>query len=85
MANPLYTKEMKFEDVLDGIYTLLYSTGYALTEGDYQGRKIFVMSKVRGDGVLEPVCQLAQIVPDKGVDWRAADGFSLAAKPLVVS
>jgi hypothetical protein len=82
--SPLFDKNMSYTDVLDGIYTILYNTGYALTEGDYMGVKIFVMSKISADGTLTPVCQIAQIVPGKGIDSRTADSFRLKAKPVVV-
>ena len=64
----------RIEDVLDELYEVLYRRGYAITQGNYGGQALLVLCRQPEPGKLEPVAQVAQIVPGKGIDWRAVGG-----------
>lgn len=65
------------QDVLDELYEVLLRRGYAITQGNYNGQALIVLCRQPEPGKLEPVAQIAQILPqgkNKGVDWRAVGG-----------
>lgn len=67
----------RIEDVLDEVYEVLYRRGYAICQGNYNGQALIVLCRQPEPGRLEPVAQIAQIMPqgpNKGVDWRAVGG-----------
>ncbi len=67
------------QDVLDEVYSVLFRRGYAITQGNWGGQALLVLCRQPEPGTLEPVAHVAQIIPGKGIDWRAVGG----AKPEV--
>lgn len=64
----------RIEDVLDELYEVLLRRGYAITQGNQNGQSLIVLCRQPEPGRLEPVAQIAQMIPqgrNKGVDWRA--------------
>lgn len=68
----------RIEDVLDELYEVLYRRGYAITQGNHNGHVLIVLCRQLEPGKLEPVAQIAQMIPqgaNKGVDWRPVGGI----------
>ena len=69
------------QDVLDELYEVLLRRGYALCQGNYGGHMLIVLCRHPEQARLEPVAQLAQIIPGVGIDWRAVGSTKPEATP----
>jgi hypothetical protein len=58
------------QDVLDELYEVLLRRGYAICQGNYHGHMMIVLCRHHEQKKLEPVAQVAQIIPGEGIDWR---------------